>query len=81
MCASFHPSNLTKQFRGLKFPIVDQTPPRREFKLTDPKIGSKSLLDLQLTPSSLFYIKFTDETLNRLYFQNNFLSLLHLAKS
>ena len=26
-----------------------------------------SLMDLQLTPSSVFYIKFSDESLNRLF--------------
>ncbi|KAA1131969.1 hypothetical protein PGTUg99_034994 [Puccinia graminis f. sp. tritici] len=44
--------------------ILYQTPPRREFLLTDPKTRSSNLLDLQLAPSSLLLIKFTDETYN-----------------
>ncbi|KAH9812607.1 hypothetical protein DFH28DRAFT_1084389 [Melampsora americana] len=60
----FVKSSLVEDVRSQSF-ILYQTPPRREFKLTDPAIGSKTLLELQLTPSSLFYIKFTDETLNQ----------------
>lgn len=44
---------------------TDQTPPRQEFAKTDAKLKGKSLMDLQLTPSSVFYIKFSDESLNR----------------
>lgn len=42
----------------------DQTPPRKEYRRDDPKISSLSLLDLQLAPAALFYIKFVDESLN-----------------
>lgn len=57
----------TKRMVGADFEStsLDQTPPRREFKLSDPKINSNTLLELQLTPSSLFYIKFSDENLNQ----------------
>ncbi|PLW42943.1 hypothetical protein PCASD_04685 [Puccinia coronata f. sp. avenae] len=44
--------------------ILYQTPPRREFLLKDAKIRSSNLLDLQLAPSSLLLIKFTDEIYN-----------------
>ena len=43
---------------------TDQTPPRREFALNDAKLKGKSLFDLQLTPSSVFYIRFLTEALN-----------------
>jgi tether containing UBX domain for GLUT4 len=49
--------------------IPDQTPPRREFLLKDAKIRSSNLLDLQLAPSSLLLIKFTDEIYNRTFFR------------
>lgn len=44
--------------------VLYQTPPRQEYLRTDPKMKGKSLIDLQLTPSSVFYIKFEDEGLN-----------------
>lgn len=44
---------------------TDQTPPRREFRKADPAMKGKSLMDLELTPSSVFYIKFDDDALNR----------------
>ncbi|KAH8913770.1 hypothetical protein BT69DRAFT_1234079, partial [Atractiella rhizophila] len=40
------------------------TPPRREFKASDPKIKDKSLYDLQLIPTAVLFIKFEDDTLN-----------------
>lgn len=61
---AFVKASLVEDVRSQAF-VLYQTPPRREFKLTDPSIGSKTLLELQLTPSSLFYIKFTDEALNQ----------------
>ncbi|KAG0145673.1 hypothetical protein CROQUDRAFT_658328 [Cronartium quercuum f. sp. fusiforme G11] len=61
---AFVKASLKEEVRSQAF-ILYQTPPRREFKLADPKIGSSTLLDLQLTPSSLFYIKFTDDALNQ----------------
>ncbi|ORY73639.1 hypothetical protein BCR35DRAFT_281562 [Leucosporidium creatinivorum] len=49
--------------------ILYQTPPRQEYIKGDSKYKGKSLIDLQLTPSSVFYIKFSspsDEALNQL---------------
>lgn len=40
------------------------SPPRTEYKPTDPKVEGKSLLDLQLAPSSALLIRFSKETLN-----------------
>lgn len=48
----------------LTFSSADQTPPRREFIKGDPQYRGKTLMDLQFTPSSVFYIKFADEALN-----------------
>lgn len=44
---------------------TDQSPPKREFRVSDPEIKGKSLFDLQLTPSSVLQVKFLDEGLNR----------------
>ena len=44
--------------------VLYQTPPRREFLATDSKINTSNLLDLQLAPSSLLLIKFTEEIYN-----------------
>lgn len=44
--------------------ILYQTPPRREFRLTDPKVRSSNLLDLQLAPSSVLLIKFQTDSYN-----------------
>lgn len=43
--------------------LID-TPPRFELRLNDPKVTGKSLLDLQLAPSSALHIKFSEESLN-----------------
>lgn len=40
--------------------MADQTPPRREFKAQDPQ----SLLELDLAPSAMLYIKFDKADLN-----------------
>ncbi|KAK4053998.1 hypothetical protein OIO90_003643 [Microbotryomycetes sp. JL221] len=41
--------------------LLYQTPPRKEFKKGDVQFRGKTLMDLQLTPSSVFYIKFVDD--------------------
>jgi hypothetical protein len=45
---------------------LDQTPPRREFRVSDPAIRGRSLYDLQLAPSSILYVKFLDDPINGL---------------
>jgi hypothetical protein len=50
----------------------DQTPPRREFRVSDPEIRGKSLFDLRLSPSSVLYVKFVDEHINRAFFSSRF---------
>ncbi|SCV74684.1 BQ2448_7713 [Microbotryum intermedium] len=50
---------LAKEIRQTSF-LLYQTPPRREFPKGDVNSRGKSLMDLELTPSSVFYIKFLE---------------------
>ncbi|POW02154.1 hypothetical protein PSTT_11987, partial [Puccinia striiformis] len=59
----FVKESLSEDVRTKPF-ILYQTPPRREFLLKDQKTASSNLLDLQLAPSSLLLIKFSDEVYN-----------------
>lgn len=45
-------------------PFLLYTPPRTEYKLTDKQVEGKSLLDLQLAPSSVLLVRFSRDTLN-----------------
>ncbi|CCM04684.1 uncharacterized protein FIBRA_06870 [Fibroporia radiculosa] len=42
----------------------DQTPPKREFKVSDPEVRDLSLTELQLSPSSVLLLNFLDDALN-----------------
>jgi len=44
---------------------LDQTPPPRELKVSDPKVRDLSLLQLELVPTAVLHIKFFDESFNR----------------
>lgn len=44
---------------------IDQTPPKRELKVSDPTVRDETLFELQLAPSSVLHLKFEDDTLNR----------------
>ena len=44
--------------------ILDDTPPRRELKVSDPTVRDKSLFDLQLAPQSVLMFQFLEEELN-----------------
>ena len=44
---------------------LDQTPPPRELKVSDPKVRDLSLLQLELVPTAVLHVKFLDESLNR----------------
>ncbi|SCZ97827.1 BZ3500_MvSof-1268-A1-R1_Chr3-3g06396 [Microbotryum saponariae] len=50
---------LSEEIRQTPF-LLYQTPPRREFPKGDLNSRGKSLMDLELTPSSVFYIKFLE---------------------
>ena len=56
--------NLVRGCRYLTLP-TDQTPPKRELKVSDPKVRDQTLFELQLAPSSVLHLKFEDDTLNR----------------
>ncbi|KIM64255.1 hypothetical protein SCLCIDRAFT_15272 [Scleroderma citrinum Foug A] len=45
--------------------ILYQSPPKREFKLSDPKVRGLTLAELQLAPSSVLLVRFEDDLLNR----------------
>jgi len=42
----------------------DQSPPRRELKVSDPAVKNLSLFELELSPSSVLMISFFEESLN-----------------
>jgi tether containing UBX domain for GLUT4 len=44
--------------------LLDQSPPRRDFDVSDPKVVFLSLADLQLAPSSVLLVRFENESLN-----------------
>ncbi|KAM0787326.1 hypothetical protein ACM66B_007099 [Microbotryomycetes sp. NB124-2] len=54
---------IDEQHRAKPF-VLYQSPPRREFVKGAPEFKGKSLMDMQLTPSSVFYVKFSNESLN-----------------
>ncbi|KAF4597416.1 hypothetical protein EYR40_007868 [Pleurotus pulmonarius] len=54
---------LREDVRPIKF-ILYQTPPKRDLKVSDPKVRDLSLVDLQLAPSSVLLLRFEDESLN-----------------
>jgi len=43
---------------------IVQTPPRREFKVSDPNVRDLSLAQLSLAPSSILYLNFLDAEFN-----------------
>jgi len=54
---------LREDVKPIKF-ILYQTPPPRELKVSDPEVRDLSLLQLQLVPTAVLYVKFLDESLN-----------------
>ena len=60
---------------------LDQTPPPRELKVSDPKVRDLSLLQLQLVPTAVLHVKFIDEALNReLLLKQSTLLLSHVCR-
>ncbi|KAG8890339.1 hypothetical protein FRB98_009407 [Tulasnella sp. 332] len=54
---------LTDEAKQDKFVLYD-APPRRDLKVSDPEVKTKTLTQLSLAPSSILYFSFLDETLN-----------------
>lgn len=44
--------------------LLDQSPPKRDLKVSDPKVRDLTLAELQLAPSSVLLLRFEDESLN-----------------
>jgi tether containing UBX domain for GLUT4 len=55
---------LREDVKPIKF-ILYQSPPKRDLKVSDPKVRDSSLAQLQLAPSSILLLRFEDEALNR----------------
>ena len=45
-------------------PSQDQSPPKRDLKVSDPNVRNLSLAELHLAPSSVLLLRFEDERLN-----------------
>jgi len=58
---------------------LDQTPPPRELKVSDPKVRDLSLLQLGLVPTAVLHVKFHDEPLNREWLSKQLIALLSFA--
>lgn len=54
---------LREDVKPIKF-ILYQSPPKRDLKVSDPKVRDLSLAELRLAPSSVLLLRFEDETLN-----------------
>ena len=46
------------------FFLPDQSPPKRDLKVSDPEVRDLTLAELQLAPSSVLLLRFEDESLN-----------------
>jgi len=44
--------------------LLDQSPPKRDFKVSDPKVKGLSLAELELAPSSVLLLRFEEDRLN-----------------
>lgn len=49
----------------LKLSASDQSPPKRDLKVSDVKVKGLSLSELQLAPASILLLRFEDDSLNR----------------
>ncbi|KAI0667809.1 hypothetical protein C8Q78DRAFT_1049753 [Trametes maxima] len=57
---AFVRSSLRDDVKPIKF-VLYQSPPKREYKVSDPKVRDLSLAELDFAPSSVLLIKFDDE--------------------
>jgi len=69
MCVG--PDPLSSTGADLYLRCLDQTPPPRELKVSDPKVRDLSLLQLQLVPTAVLHVKFLDISFNRGLLLNN----------
>ncbi|KAH9925525.1 uncharacterized protein B0H18DRAFT_877077 [Fomitopsis serialis] len=60
---AFVRNSLREDVKPIKF-VLYQTPPKREFKVSDPAVRDLTLAGLQLAPSSVLLLSFFDESLN-----------------
>ncbi|OSX59072.1 hypothetical protein POSPLADRAFT_1152213, partial [Postia placenta MAD-698-R-SB12] len=60
---AFVRGSLREDVKPVKF-VLYQTPPKREFKVSDPTVRDLSLADLQLAPSSVLLLRFEKDELN-----------------
>ncbi|KAF5388088.1 hypothetical protein D9615_000246 [Tricholomella constricta] len=60
---AFVRDSLREDAKPIKF-ILYQSPPKRDLKVSDPKVRDLSLAELQLSPSSVLLLRFEDESLN-----------------
>ncbi|KAN0093111.1 hypothetical protein V8E55_003895 [Tylopilus felleus] len=61
---AFVRSSLRDDVKPIKF-ILYQSPPKRDLKVSDPKVRDLTLAELQLAPSSVLLLRFEDESLNK----------------
>ncbi|TFY62005.1 hypothetical protein EVJ58_g4145 [Rhodofomes roseus] len=61
---AFVRNSLREDVKPIKF-VLYQTPPKREFKVSDPNVRELTLAGLQLAPSSVLLLSFFDESLNQ----------------
>lgn len=60
---AFVRGSLRDNVKPIKF-VLYQTPPKREFKVSDPTVRDLTLFELQLAPSSVLLLRFEDDALN-----------------
>jgi tether containing UBX domain for GLUT4 len=56
---------LKLDWRAMLMQNADQSPPKREFRVSDPEIKGKTLFELQLAPSSVLQVRFLDDSIDR----------------
>ncbi|KDQ15873.1 hypothetical protein BOTBODRAFT_274668 [Botryobasidium botryosum FD-172 SS1] len=60
---AFVRNSLTEEAKPIKF-VLYQTPPRRDYKVSDPAVKSLSLAQLSFAPSTILHLRFEDDALN-----------------
>ncbi|OSC98545.1 hypothetical protein PYCCODRAFT_1375052 [Trametes coccinea BRFM310] len=60
---AFVRGSLREDVKPIKF-VLYQSPPKREYKVSDPKVRDLSLAELDFAPSSVLLIKFDDDRFN-----------------